>query len=386
MVELVIEEDLVPLIGERDVSAGDHGRERDFVSKSSSGGRRGEDTAICHLGRCGGSLVDETSRGQLAAMEGKIDLHGLSRRGADVASDLTDFSDADRVRRGGDLGGVHGLLKMLMRGVRIQPHPPGTGRAPIEYMIGPQMLVATVAGILVDSSFDRSLLLGPRAAVVGVAVPITHGIAHTFTDGNEAVASSLAFVNHELSQLTDSLFVDVVGEDEVTGDSGIGGINCVREGFFGRGVISSPVASVEIQVDDVVTQLIHHLEGLAGCRQVRGPEVGRHDAQDGKQSLFVLVHVRQGLFLGHGGKIRVSPGMAADLMTGRHHAAKDGGIAMASDLIPVQVATTDEKGGADVLAVEQVKQVASVGGRAIVESQSYGSRDGARSDDLAVGE
>lgn len=60
-------------------------------------------------------------------------------------------------------------------------------------------------------------LLEPGAAIVRVAVPVVHGVAQTLADGDEAVARSLAFLNHELGELVGRLLVDVMREDDVAG-------------------------------------------------------------------------------------------------------------------------------------------------------------------------
>lgn len=133
-----------------------------------------------------------------------------------------------------------------------------------------------------------------------------------------------------VSEVVDDLIVDVVLDlQEAVGVRvcpGHGVIPDVLADLYLARVGVEIALGVEVEVGDVVAEVVEDVLAVAWATGIRGPHVGREEAQDGVQSDLVPDHLVRELRVCQLGGVLVRPGVAGNLMAFSMHPSDDGRV------------------------------------------------------------
>jgi hypothetical protein len=201
------------------------------------------------------------------------------------------------------------------------------------------------------------------------AVPVVRWIAEALTNGDSLVAETGEGGQHVVSQVVDSLVVNVVANAQPirSGSGSTIGSDVALEVVLGVldlvDVVLVVVVGVNVEVGDVVTEISHVLLAarLSCAARVRRAHVCGNLAEDVAESHLVLPHLLLAVEGGDGTQVQVGPGVGSDVVTLRVHALDDAGeLRSGVDFTLVDVVASDEESGLSVVGLEDVKNVGGV--------------------------
>jgi hypothetical protein len=198
-------------------------------------------------------------------------------------------------------------------------------------------------------------------------VPVGNRVAEALTNGDTPVSHTGDGLEHVLGQVVGSLLVDVVLNVEESGTclnrrAALGDVS--KEPILGVldqvGAVLVVIVGVNVEVDDVVTEVSHVSLALTSAAGVRWAHVGGDLANNVAESHLVLPHLLLAVNLGNGTEVQVGPGVGSKLVTLGVHTLEDTGEFRSDvDLALVDVVTSDEESGLSVVLLHQVEDVRS---------------------------
>jgi hypothetical protein len=197
------------------------------------------------------------------------------------------------------------------------------------------------------------------------AVPVSSRVAETVTNGDTLVSQVGDGLQHVLGQVVCGLLVNVMLDvkplsttlssrtalSDVTAEPILRALDLV-------GAVLVVVISVNVEVNDVVTEISHVSLTLASAAGVRWAHVGGDLSDNVAESHLVLPHLLLAVDLGDGTEVQVGPGMRSELVTLLVHALEDiGELGGNVDLALVDVVTSDEECGLCIVLLHQIQDM-----------------------------
>lgn len=195
------------------------------------------------------------------------------------------------------------------------------------------------------------------------------GVTKALADGDSLVAKTGDGGEHEVSEVVDSLVVNVVtdaqplrvgGRSTVFGDVALEVVLGVLDLVD---IVLVVVVGVNIEVSDVVAEVSHVLLAtrLSCAAGVRRAHVGGNLADDVAEGHLVLDHLVLAIRGRDSAHIQVSPGVGSDVVALGIHALDDTGkLRGGVDFTLVDVVASDEECSLSVVCLEDIEDVSGV--------------------------